>query len=58
MNNKEQPNMQSITALVKFLIDSWHNSKCPVSTEAGYCAKCKYNGLCTKIEELEKVVNE
>lgn len=59
MNNKEQPNMQSITALTKFLIDSWRTSKCPYSAEPAYCcAKCEYKELCAKIDELSKVVNK
>lgn len=56
MNNKEQPNMKSITTLVKFLIDVWHTSKCPDNDAPYYCTECKYNELCAKIEELEKVV--
>lgn len=29
MNNKELPTMQTVTGLTKFLIDTWHESKCP-----------------------------
>ena len=54
MNNKEQPTMQSVTALAKFLIDMWHDSKCPCT----YCTECSFNDLCAKIEELAKVVNK
>ena len=57
MNNKEQPSMQAVTALSKFLIDTWRGSKCPYSAEPAYCcAKCKYKELCETIEELAKVV--
>lgn len=55
MINKEQPNMLSVTALAKFLIDAWHESKCP---QVDDCTKCKYNTLCARIEELEKVVSK
>lgn len=59
MDNREQPNMQTIKALAKFLIDVWRTSKCPYTAEPAYCcAKCEYNELCAKIEELEKVVNK
>ena len=59
MNNKEQPNMLSVTALTKFLIDTWCNSKCPYTEIPAYaCTKCEYNVLCNKIDELAKVVNK
>lgn len=59
MNNKEQPNMQSVTSLVKFLIDTWRGSKCPESAEPYYCCtKCECKELCANIEELAKVVNK
>lgn len=59
MNNKDSPTMQSIMSLAKFLIDLWRISKCPYSAEPAYCcAKCEYNELCAKIEELSKVVNK
>nr|DAK73642.1 MAG TPA: hypothetical protein [Caudoviricetes sp.] len=53
MNNKDLPTMQSIIALVKFLIDTWRTSKC---SDNGLCKVCKYNELCAKIDELAKVV--
>ena len=57
MSNKELPNMQSATALVKFLIDTWRESKCSYTDAPAYaCTKCEYNVLCSKIEELAKVV--
>ena len=57
MNNKELPSMQTVTALAKFLIITWRESKCPYTDAPLYaCAKCKYDELCTKIEELEEVV--
>lgn len=63
MNNKEQPTMQSITVLAKFLIDTWRMSKCPypgtsADAPAYTCTKCKYNELCAKIDELAKVVSK
>ena len=59
MNNKEQPNMLSVKALAKFLIDTWRGSKCPESAEPAYCcATCKYKEICAKIEELAKVVDK
>ena len=59
MINKEQPTMQVLIALTKFLVDTWRGSKCPYSAEPAYCcAKCKYKELCAKIEELAKVVNK
>lgn len=59
MTNKEQPNMQSITALTKFLIEAWRVSKCPDACEYIFeCRNCKYNELCAKIEELGKVINK
>ena len=58
MNNKDQPNMKSITALSKFLIDAWYTSKCPDNDVPYSCTVCKYNELCAKIEELAKVVNK
>ena len=58
MNNKEQPNMLSVTALTKFLIDTWRESKCSDSEAPFSCTLCKYNELCAKIDELAKVVNK
>lgn len=59
MDNKKQPDMQSIISLVKFLVDAWRGSKCTESAEPAYCcAKCKYKEICAKIEELAKVVNK
>ena len=57
MKTKEQPNMQSVTTLVKFLIDTWRESKCSYTDAPAYaCTKCEYNVLCSKIEELAKAV--
>lgn len=56
MNNKEQPTMQSITALAKFLIDTWRESRCPGYLLPADCTDCKYKKFCAKIEELEKVM--
>lgn len=59
MNNKEQPDMQSITSLVKFLVDAWRGSKCSYTDEPAYaCTKCKYNVICSKIDELAKVIGK
>ena len=56
MNNKDQPNMQSITSLVKFLVDAWRGSKCPDNDSPYSCTVCKYNAICRNIDELSKVV--
>ena len=58
MKNNEQPNMQSVTALAKFLIDTWRESKCHGYLLPADCTDCKYKKLCAKIEELAKVVNK
>ena len=59
MNNNEQPAMQRIVSLVKFLVDAWRGSKCPESVEPYYCcAKCEYKELCANIEELSKLVHK
>ena len=58
MNNKEQPTMQSITALAKFLIDTWRTAKCPDNNMPYSCTVCKYNELCAKIDELSKAVSK
>ena len=58
MNNKEQLTMKTVTVLSKILIDAWHTSKCPDKDEAYSCSMCKYNELCGKIIELEKLVNK
>lgn len=58
MKTKEQPCMQSVTALAKFLIDTWRESKCPGYLLPSDCCDCKYKKLCAKIEELAKVVNK
>ena len=59
MNNKEQPTMQAVKELTKFLIDTWRGSKCPYTDTPAYCCtKCEYNTLCSKIDELAKVVNK
>lgn len=59
MKNKELPNMQTVATLCKFLIDTWRESKCPYNDAPSYaCAKCKYNVLCSKLDELAKVVNK
>lgn len=58
MKNNEQPNMITIKALTRFLIESWCESKCPYTDAPSYvCTKCEYNVLCSKIEELGKVLN-
>lgn len=58
MKNKEQPSMQSITSLAKFLVDVWRESKCPGYLFSADCCDCKYKELCANIEELAKVVNK
>lgn len=58
MKTNEQPSMQSVTALAKFLIDTWRESKCPGYLLPSDCCDCKYKKLCAKIDELAKVVNK
>lgn len=59
MNNKDMVSMQSIISLVKFLVDAWRGSKCPYTDEPAYaCTKCKYNVICSKIDELAKVIGK
>lgn len=55
MNTKNQPNMLSITALAKFLVDAWRESKC---TDSDKCTKCKYNEFCEIVIDLSRVVNK
>ena len=55
MNSKDLPNMESITGLAKFLIDTWRESKCP---DFEKCTKCKYNEFCEIVVDLSKVVNK
>lgn len=57
MKNKEQPNMLSVKALSRFLVETWRESSCPFTEyDNDNCLKCEYNVLCSKIEELVKVV--
>lgn len=58
MNNKEPISMQSIISLVKLLVDAWRGSKCPELLFSNDCCDCKYNVLCSKIEDLAKVVGK
>lgn len=58
MTIKEQPTMQTVTALTKFLIDTWRESKCPGYLLPADCTDCKYKILCAKIEDLAKVVGK
>ena len=55
--NKERFAMPSIVAVTKYLVDIWHDSKCPDTYEYPIeCKKCKYNELCAKLDELSEVV--
>lgn len=58
MKNKEQPNMQTIMTLAKFLIESWHDSKCPCILFPAVCCECEYRYFCSKLDELAKVVDK
>lgn len=58
MKTNEQPNMQSVTAITKILIDTWRESRCPGYLLPADCTDCKYKKLCATIEELAKVVNK
>lgn len=58
MKNNEQPNMLAVKALTRFLVETWRESKCPYTDAPAYaCTKCEYNVLCSKIDELAKVIN-
>ena len=57
MNNEERSTMGGIVAVTKYLVDIWRRSKCPYTDAPSYaCAKCNYNVLCSKLDELSKVV--
>ena len=59
MNNEERPTMGGIVAVTKYLVEIWRGSKCPYTDAPSYaCAKCKYNELCAKLDELSKVVDK
>lgn len=58
MNNKEQPNMQTILTLAKFLIDSWRDTKCPGILFPANCCDCEYRYFCSNLDALEKVVDK
>lgn len=59
MNKEERPTMGGIVAVTKYLVDIWRRSKCPDTHEYLFeCQKCKYNGLCVKLDELAKVVGK
>ena len=54
MNNEEMPTMDGIVAVTKYLVAIWRRSKCSY-TDA--CTNCKYNTLCSRLDELAKVVD-
>lgn len=59
MNKEERSTMPGIVAVIKHLVDIWRVSKCPDTYEYLFeCKNCKYNELCSKLDELAKVVNK
>lgn len=58
MNNKAQPDMQTIMTLAKYLIDSWCDSKCPGILFPADCCDCEYRYFCSKLDGLAKVVGK
>lgn len=55
--NKERPPMPSIVAVAKYLVEIWHESECPSILLPVDCCDCKYRYLCSKLDELSKVVD-
>lgn len=58
MNNEERPTMAGIVAVTKYLIEIWHESKCPGNLLSADCCDCKYRFLCLRLDELGKVVGK
>lgn len=59
MNNEERVTMAGIVAVTKYLVDIWRGSKCPYTDAPSYaCTKCEYNTLCSRLDELAKVVDK
>ena len=58
MNKEERPTMPGIVAVTKYLVEIWHESKCPSILLPVDCCDCKYRFLCTKLDELAKVVDK
>lgn len=57
MNKEERPTMPSIVAVTKYLVGIWHESKCPSILLPVDCCECKYRYLCSKLDELSKVID-
>lgn len=57
MNKEERPTMTSIVAVTKYLVGIWHESKCPSILLPVDCCDCKYRYLCSKLDELSKVID-
>ena len=58
MNKEERPAMPGIVAVTKYLVGIWHESKCPSILLPVDCCECKYSHLCSKLDELAKVVDQ
>lgn len=54
MNKEERPTMPGIVAVTKYLVGIWHESKSPSILLP---VDCKYRHLCSKLDELAKVVD-
>lgn len=57
MNKEERPTMPGIVAMTKYLVGIWHESKCPSILLSVDCCECKYRYLCSKLDELSKVID-
>lgn len=57
MNKEERPAMPGIVAVTKYLVGIWHESKCPSILLPVDCCECKYRYLCSKLDELSKVID-
>lgn len=54
---EERPTMPGIVAVTKYLVGIWHESKCPSILLPVDCCDCKYRYLCSKLDELSKVID-
>lgn len=57
MNKEERITMSGIVAVAKYLVGIWHESKCPSILLPVDCCECKYRHLCSKLDELSKVID-
>lgn len=54
----ERLQMQELVQEIQMVIDDWRRSKCPDEHDYLFkCKKCKYKELCSKLDELTKVID-